>query len=151
MNPVQQTNDANGQSLTQFPGMDNVSYTTNPQNILPENIIMSRITTEITSGPLPHPDLLIKYNKAIPDGAERIMKMAEKEQDKRIERQNNAIKANISTRKRGQIMAFILSLLVLGLFILLVFTGHTTEAYVIVGAGFLSVIGLFLEVLKKKN
>lgn len=151
MSPVQQRSDVNEQSMTQFPGMGNVSYSDNPQNFSQQGIMMTQMTAEITTGPLPHPDLLIKYNKAIPNGAERIMKIAEKEQDNRIERQNKAVQANISTRKRGQVMAFILSLLVMGLFILLVFTGHSTEAYVIVGAGFLSVIGLFLEVLKKKN
>lgn len=36
------------------------------------------------SGPLPPPDMLLKYNDIVPDGAERIIVMAEKQQNHRI-------------------------------------------------------------------
>jgi len=36
---------------------------------------------EAHSGPLPHPNILRGYAELIPDGAERVMKMAEKQQD----------------------------------------------------------------------
>jgi uncharacterized membrane protein len=50
--------------------------------ILPNNQNNSRevVVTEISqsfSGPLPHPDVLRKFNEIIPGAAERIIKMAE--------------------------------------------------------------------------
>jgi uncharacterized membrane protein len=39
-----------------------------------------QIQQQLTSSPLPPPEVLIQYNQAVPSGAERIMQMAEREQ-----------------------------------------------------------------------
>lgn len=39
---------------------------------------------EYWNGPLPHPDILIRYNDAAPNGADRILKMAERQEEHRI-------------------------------------------------------------------
>jgi uncharacterized membrane protein len=44
------------------------------------------------SGPLPPPSILGKYNDILPNGAERIMKMAENQSTHRIELEKLAIK-----------------------------------------------------------
>lgn len=51
------------------------------------NRISIRATSEF-SGPIPHPDLLIKYNEIIPNGADRIMTMTEKQSDHRMSMEN---------------------------------------------------------------
>lgn len=45
-------------------------------------------TTEYYTGPLPHPDALKKYDEFMPGLAERIVRMAEKEQAYRIDTTN---------------------------------------------------------------
>lgn len=40
------------------------------------------------TGPLPAPDSLIRYNDAVPDAAERILAMAEKEMEHRHKKEN---------------------------------------------------------------
>lgn len=50
--------------------------------------LTSQITIQQLGGPLPPPEILKKYNEATPDGAERIFKMAEREQ-KHIHRNQN--------------------------------------------------------------
>lgn len=63
-------------SPTTYPGIEGVVYSTSKDSIdNVEQIVIAK--AEITSGPLPHPDLVEKYNKVIPNGAERIMRMAE--------------------------------------------------------------------------
>lgn len=105
--------------------------------------------TEIITGPLPHPDYLERYNAIIKDGAERIMKMAEKEQAVRLEKTDASIamaKKEVSMKSRGQWFAFTLALLILGLATLFVFTGHDTVAYILFGTGIASIVGLFLGI-----
>jgi uncharacterized membrane protein len=51
--------------------------------------LASQITIHQQGGPLPAPEVLKKYNEAVSDGAERIMKMAERDQ-KHIHRNQNA-------------------------------------------------------------
>lgn len=42
-------------------------------------IIRTQTALQAFSGPIPPPDLLDKYNQMIPDGADRILKMAERQ------------------------------------------------------------------------
>ena len=151
MKPAKPTNSNVVSEPTQFQGIDGTVYsqTSGPDSTQP--MVFSALQTEITSGPLPHPELLKRYDEIIPNGAERIMAMTEKEQDRRLSRQEMSLKSSIRSRDRGQFMAFILALIILGIFVLMVFTGNSTSAYVIIGTGCLSVIGLFLDVLKKRK
>ncbi len=53
----------------------------------PENnshLLRKISTVQQYSGPLPPPEILTKYNEAVDNGAERIMVMAEKQQDHRM-------------------------------------------------------------------
>jgi uncharacterized membrane protein len=62
------------------------------------------------SGPLPHPSLLEKYNEVIPNGAERIMAMAERQSAHREALETKVVDSNIKNQARGTLFAFILSL-----------------------------------------
>ena len=67
----------------------------------------AQIIANIHSGPLPSPQDLVMYNQIIPDGANRIMCMAEKEQEVRMELERKQLEAHIAfahaTLKRGMI------------------------------------------------
>jgi uncharacterized membrane protein len=54
------------------------------------------------SGALPRPEDFAKYNAIVPDAAERILAMAEKEQEHRIVLENQIVPSNASAGKRGQ-------------------------------------------------
>lgn len=84
------------------------------------SIIIGIKHEEMFSGPMPPPHLLREYQKLIPDAAERMLKMAEKEQDsqifinKEIIAQNGkSIEGTLQANKRSQIMAFVLVLLLI--------------------------------------
>lgn len=62
------------------------------------------------SGPLPAPADLEKFNQIVPNGAERIVAMAEKEQGHRIKYEKIGLSASIYESRRGQYLGSIISL-----------------------------------------
>lgn len=62
------------------------------------------------SGPLPHPEILKKYNEIAPGTAERIIKMAEGQFLHRTELEKKVINSDISRSKWGQILGFIIAI-----------------------------------------
>ena len=72
------------------------------------------------SGPLPPPSLLAKYNDVIPNGAERIMAMAERQSAHRESLEARVINGNVASQTRASYFAFIvlLSAILGGIFLL---------------------------------
>jgi len=86
----------------------------------PQPTELVKLEASAFSGPLPHPDLLAKFNEIIPDGAERIMAMAERQSAHREKQENRVIDGNVRSQTRGSYFGFILSLVAIlgGLFLL---------------------------------
>lgn len=84
-----------------------------PTPRLPERQVSTGVTfthqQQVFAGPLPHPEVLAKFNEVVPGLADRIVAMAEKEQDARIEGQSE----ERMIRTRGQWFGFILGLVAL--------------------------------------
>lgn len=62
------------------------------------------------SGPLPSPDYLDEYSRIIPNGAERIMQMAEKQSAHRMEMEKKALSSHINQGYIGQLFGLIIGL-----------------------------------------
>lgn len=62
------------------------------------------------AGPLPPPEALDRFNQVVPNGAERIFKMAEAEQAHRIAQETDALQARVGEAKRGQILGATISI-----------------------------------------
>lgn len=71
---------------------------------------VARFQGTVFQGPLPPPEILIKYNEACPGAAERILAMAEKNQTHRHQLEQRVIPSGILTERIGQILGFILYL-----------------------------------------
>lgn len=63
------------------------------------------------TGPMPPPELLRGYDDIVPGAAERIVRMAEQEQDFRHEVTRTGVKGGVDGIKRGQIFALIVVLI----------------------------------------
>ena len=63
------------------------------------------------SGPLPPPEILKKYDEIIPNGAERLMRMAEREQ----EMEHEKIRKDLIYRAWGLFLGFFSFLAIIGL------------------------------------
>lgn len=76
------------------------------------------------SGPLPPPEILVRYNDALPDGADRIVKLAEAQSRHRR-----------SMESRGQLFAFTLALVAILAGVALILDGKSAEGLVpLIGA-----------------
>jgi uncharacterized membrane protein len=87
----------------------------NQGNVPPANTAIATPTQQSVSfsGPLPHPALLAKYNEVIPNGAERIMAMAERQSAHREALEAQVVAGNLASQKRGSIFAFIICMVAL--------------------------------------
>ena len=111
--------------------------------------VMAATKTETFEGPVPHPDILAKYDHIVPGAAERIIQMAENEQRVRHESikadtQNKSklleiaradSEANRTAVSRGQIIGGIISLVCIGAAIFCAVSGKSD----LVVCGFLAV------------
>ncbi|MFK7642871.1 DUF2335 domain-containing protein [Neisseria oralis] len=94
------------------------------EQILSDENVQVMIAQRFHSGPLPSPSDLAQYNAIISNGADRIMTMAEKEQEAR-----HANRLQIQAfNMRGQIYGFISVIMILLFAGFLVWRGHPTAA-----------------------
>lgn len=80
------------------------------------------------SGPLPHPDVLVGYEKIDPTFPERIMKMAETNNDASIQHEKSLIEGSLKNERRGQWLAFFLGVLGLIVGVVLSLLGFSSAA-----------------------
>lgn len=75
-------------------------------------IIRSFIVTMHTThiGPLPDPATLSEYSVVIPNGADRIMQMAEKQLEHRMKMENKVVGGQMAQSNIGQILAFLIGI-----------------------------------------
>jgi len=65
---------------------------------------------EMFSGPMPHPDILARYDEIVPGAAERILVMAENQAKHRQEIEKLVVQSKVNDSKRGLNYGFIISL-----------------------------------------
>lgn len=103
------------------------------------------IESSLFHGPLPPPSLFNEYEKVLPGAADRILTMAEREQEHRIWWE----KKDLDTESRYALSGMYLGSI--GLFLLIVgavfsvYQGSIEGALVFLGASVLSVLGRFLS------
>ena len=83
-------------------------------------------TMQTFAGPLPPPSMLVEYNSAVQGGAERIMVMAEKQQEHRHQIESRVVWSNTTDQRIGLILGFIVMMPVAGAGIWCVSIGKDT-------------------------
>jgi uncharacterized membrane protein len=96
------------------------------------------------SGPIPHPHILGDYEKVQAGFAERIITMAEKEQSHRHGIEHQALSSDISIQKRGQFFALIVSLVILGGSMFLIYSGREISGSLLAGASLTGLAYIFI-------
>lgn len=96
------------------------------------------------SGPLPDAETLIKYDSVIPNGADRIMKMAENQQNHRVGLENKVVESQSSQSKLGQIFGLIIGLVGISCGTYLAATGEPTVGGIIAGGTVVSLVSVFV-------
>lgn len=112
-------------------------------------VSMMSVTQNHHSGPLPSSETMVEYNSVIPNGADRIMIMAEKQQEHRMIIEKKAIGSQLSQSKNGQIFGFILCLIIIIASTYLGSTGHETIGSILGSTTIIAMASIF--VLGKLN
>ena len=79
-----------------------------PARSLAPQLVQQKL--EITTGPIPSPHVLQQYNQVVPDAAERIIRMAEKQSDHRIDLERKVVDSNIAKSYLGMVLAATIAL-----------------------------------------
>jgi uncharacterized membrane protein len=95
------------------------------------------------SGPLPAPDSLAKYNSVVPDAAERIIRMAEKEQQHRHEMESKTATRESRLAMTSTILAFLCVILMIALVVYAIYAGSYGTALAAVISAIATVAGIF--------
>ena len=134
-----------------------VTYTETSETKGMTEVVM-RQSTEISQGPLPPPRILKEYDSIIKNGAERIMAMAEKEQEARLlERKLNGesnrrlMERKLDYFKRGQWMALVVAAVMLGVAILFAFCGFEALSIITLSSTIVGVTALFVYSNKQQK
>ena len=114
-------------------------------------LVVKRSSTSTFRGPVPPPSLLKEYDQVIPDGAERILKMAENQSEHRIALEKLAISEQLSQSRRGQHYGFILGLVGLILASILAIMGHDTVAGIFGTTTIIGLVTVFVIGRKKQR
>lgn len=102
-------------------------------------------------GPLPDSESLVEYNSVIPNGADRIMNMAEKQQQHRISIESKVIKSQSIQSFLGQIFGLIIGLVGIISGTYLASIGATTVGGIIAGGTVVSLVSVFVIGKKSQN
>jgi uncharacterized membrane protein len=110
-----------------------------------------RLTQASFQGPLPPPTTLEKYNDIIPNGAERIMKMAEDQSKHRQDIEKKAISSDITNSRLGLIFGLTIGLggILSGTYCII--NGYPKSGTVLFGSTIGSLVGTFVYGSKSRK
>lgn len=98
-----------------------------------------RVTMTRFQGPIPSPDALAAYESLQPGAADRMIAMAEREQQHRFDMERIEAQAPFIAARRGQLLGFLIAAIVIGCSLVMVLTGHEVTGGIL---GALDLIGL---------
>ena len=97
------------------------------------------------SGPLPHPDILAKYESVVPGAAERIIKRFEIQSDHRQNLENMVVKADILKSNLGLLFGFIITMTAIIGGLYTAFKGHPFFGSSVTFVGLAFLVGAFVS------
>ena len=122
------------------------------QNSSSTVVVRQTETLQISSGPLPDPETLGKYDKVYPGLAKCIVESFESEYRHRHEMEVIALKVDVSALeldhsdiKRGQLLGFLISIVGIVVGGVLVYFHHDVAGSVIGASGLASVVAAFFK------
>ncbi|MFB8773464.1 DUF2335 domain-containing protein [Streptomyces broussonetiae] len=95
-------------------------------------------------GPLPSPESLAEYERALPGLAERIVRMAEAEQGHRHHMERTDLQQDYRVARTGQAFGLVALIVIAALAAYLGFLGHPGWAVVAAGIDIAAIVGVFV-------
>ena len=98
----------------------------------------------VHKGPLPDPETLRQYSEIIPNGADRVMKMAEDQLAHRIKIESKVIGSQTLESKLGQIFALIIGLSFLAGGVWVILEGHSVAGTILSTVDIVALVSVFI-------
>ena len=136
-NTVKSDNLTSIEQVTEFIDMQ-------PEEVKEE--VASRLMSRMTySGPIPHPSLLKEFDQIIPDGANRIMIMAENQSQHRMKMEEKNLTANNRAHLLGLLFGGSIGLLIVFGAIFLIYNNKNIQGFSLLIGASVAYIGIFLK------
>lgn len=110
--------------------------------------ISQRVELNSYSGPLPHPELLHKYEQVLPGLADRIVSMAERQSAHRQELERTVVNSDVRRSNLGLLAAFLITVMFLSASVALVVNGHEVAGATL---GSVNIVGLVYAFINGKR
>ncbi len=104
-----------------------------------------RITMTRFQGPIPPPEALAAYNALLPGAADRLLAMAEQEQQHRFMIERAEVEAPFITARRGQMLGFAIAAVALCASLIMVLQDHEVAGGIIGGLDLIGLAALFVS------
>ncbi|GGB95797.1 membrane protein [Dickeya fangzhongdai] len=114
------------------------------ERLLDRPQIKAMVSSTFFRGPLPPPEMLREYNDIVPDGAERIMAKSEREQAHRHRITEKSLDGEMSRDKRGQWMAFAITMTILVIATLFAWKGEMVFAGTLITLDLIGLASVFV-------
>lgn len=115
------------------------------QDGVADKIIAKRVQSLTYSGPIPHPALLKEFNEVIPNGADRIMTMAENQSSHRIKLEETIVEANNRDSLLGVIFAGFIGLIATIGGIYLISQDKGIQGFIVLIGNLGALVGVYLK------
>jgi uncharacterized membrane protein len=103
------------------------------------------------AGPLPPPEILAQYNQIIPNGAERIFSMAEKQSEHRQALEKTVIESGIKNSKKGLNFGLIIGLSGMAVCVICAYLKQPYPSSIIGGGTVFSLVSTFIYGSKSRK
>lgn len=110
-----------------------------------------RSVSVVRSGPIPPPEELAAYDKIIPNGADRILAMAERQSAHRIEIERSIVISQQSLASRGQIFGLVIAMFVVSLATYAAIAGQPLFGGALAGTTVVSLVSAFIYSKSAQN
>ncbi len=105
---------------------------------------VTAVRAETFAGPLPHPEHLASYESVLPGAADRILQMAERQLQHRIQNESRVIESNIKLEARGQLFAFTIATIIICGGIYLIAEGKSAGGLTSVISAIVALVSVFI-------
>ena len=111
----------------------------------PEQKEQAMLTLEMHYGPIPHPEILKKYDELDPGAAKLIIENGVNESVHRRDMEKRLLEKKINDKKRGQYLGFLIGLVVIVAGTYLIYANHPITGTLLSGTSLLGLVGSFLS------
>ena len=124
--------------------------TTGNKPLSTQQQLVAQAAFNIHQGPLPSPEILIRYNEAVPDAANRVIVMAENQAAHRQNLERKVIESDIKNSRTGLHYGLIIGLTTVIGAVICITNGHDVAGTIFGSAGLSSLVGVFVYGSRQK-